>query len=156
MGLIADADEAVKISNEIGYPGDDQGLRRRRRKRHADRLERRGGPRRFPKRSKNEAANSFGDDRIFIEKFVTQPRHIEIQVLCDAHGNGIYLGERECSIQRRNQKVVEEAPSPFLDEGNPQSDGRAGGGAGQGRGLLPLRAPWNSSSMVTRISTSSK
>ncbi len=66
--------------------------------------------------SKNEAASSFGDDRIFIEKFVTQPRHIEIQVLCDAHGNGIYLGERECSIQRRNQKVVEEAPSPFLDE----------------------------------------
>jgi len=66
--------------------------------------------------SKNEAANSFGDDRIFIEKFVTQPRHIEIQVLCDAHGNGIYLGERECSIQRRNQKVIEEAPSPFLDE----------------------------------------
>jgi propionyl-CoA carboxylase alpha chain len=66
--------------------------------------------------SKNEAANSFGDDRIFIEKFVTQPRHIEIQVLCDTHGNGIYLGERECSIQRRNQKVVEEAPSPFLDE----------------------------------------
>jgi len=66
--------------------------------------------------SKNEAASSFGDDRIFIEKFVTQPRHIEIQVLCDSHGNGIYLGERECSIQRRNQKVVEEAPSPFLDE----------------------------------------
>ena len=66
--------------------------------------------------SKNEAANSFGDDRIFIEKFVTQPRHIEIQVLADAHGNCIYLGERECSIQRRNQKVIEEAPSPFLDE----------------------------------------
>jgi propionyl-CoA carboxylase alpha chain len=66
--------------------------------------------------SKNEAASSFGDDRIFIEKFVTQPRHIEIQVLCDTHGNGIYLGERECSIQRRNQKVIEEAPSPFLDE----------------------------------------
>ena len=66
--------------------------------------------------SKNEAANSFGDDRIFIEKFVTQPRHIEIQVLCDGHGNGVYLGERECSIQRRNQKVVEEAPSPFLDK----------------------------------------
>ncbi len=66
--------------------------------------------------SKNEAASSFGDDRIFIEKFITQPRHIEIQVLCDSHGNGVYLGERECSIQRRNQKVVEEAPSPFLDE----------------------------------------
>ena len=66
--------------------------------------------------SKNEAASSFGDDRIFIEKFVTQPRHIEIQVLCDSHGNGVYLNERECSIQRRNQKVIEEAPSPFLDE----------------------------------------
>ena len=56
--------------------------------------------------SKNEAANSFGDDRIFIEKYVTQPRHIEIQVLCDVHGNGVYLGERECSIQRRNQKLL--------------------------------------------------
>ena len=66
--------------------------------------------------SKNEAASSFGDDRIFIEKFVTQPRHIEIQVLADTKGNCIYLGERECSIQRRNQKVVEEAPSSFLDE----------------------------------------
>lgn len=66
--------------------------------------------------SKNEAKSSFGDDRIFIEKFVTQPRHIEIQVLGDQHGNILYLGERECSIQRRNQKVIEEAPSPFLDE----------------------------------------
>ena len=66
--------------------------------------------------SKNEAANSFGDDRIFIEKFVEEPRHIEIQVLGDKHGNVIYLNERECSIQRRNQKVIEEAPSPFLDE----------------------------------------
>ncbi|MCB2152949.1 MAG: acetyl/propionyl-CoA carboxylase subunit alpha, partial [Rhodobacteraceae bacterium] len=65
--------------------------------------------------SKNEAASSFGDDRIFIEKFVTQPRHIEIQVLADKHGNCVYLHERECSIQRRNQKVIEEAPSPFLD-----------------------------------------
>ena len=65
--------------------------------------------------SKNEAAASFGDDRIFIEKFITSPRHIEIQVLGDKHGNCLYLGERECSIQRRNQKVIEEAPSPFLD-----------------------------------------
>jgi propionyl-CoA carboxylase alpha chain len=65
--------------------------------------------------SKNEAKSSFGDDRIFIEKFVTQPRHIEIQVLADTHGTCVYLGERECSIQRRNQKVIEEAPSPFLD-----------------------------------------
>ena len=115
MGLIADADEAVKISNEIGYPvmlkasagGGGKGMRIA----WNDEEAREGF-----QSSKNEAANSFGDDRIFIEKFITQPRHIEIQVLCDSHGNGIYLGERECSIQRRNQKVVEEAPSPFLDE----------------------------------------
>ncbi|WP_120500901.1 acetyl/propionyl/methylcrotonyl-CoA carboxylase subunit alpha [Roseovarius sp. EL26] len=115
MGLIVDADDAVKISNEVGYPvmikasagGGGKGMRIA----WNDEEAREGF-----QSSKNEAANSFGDDRIFIEKFVTQPRHIEIQVLCDAHGNGIYLGERECSIQRRNQKVVEEAPSPFLDE----------------------------------------
>ncbi|WP_372886182.1 acetyl-CoA carboxylase biotin carboxylase subunit [Shimia sp.] len=114
MGLIEDADEAVKISNQIGYPvmikasagGGGKGMRIA----WNDQEAREGF-----QSSKNEAANSFGDDRIFIEKFVTQPRHIEIQVLCDAHGNGIYLNERECSIQRRNQKVVEEAPSPFLD-----------------------------------------
>ncbi|MEP5808525.1 MAG: acetyl/propionyl/methylcrotonyl-CoA carboxylase subunit alpha [Roseobacter sp.] len=115
MGLIENADEAVKISNEVGYPvmikasagGGGKGMRIA----WNDQEAREGF-----QSSKNEAANSFGDDRIFIEKFVTQPRHIEIQVLCDTHGNGIYLGERECSIQRRNQKVVEEAPSPFLDE----------------------------------------
>ncbi|WP_299079666.1 acetyl/propionyl/methylcrotonyl-CoA carboxylase subunit alpha [uncultured Ruegeria sp.] len=115
MGLIEDADAAVKISNEVGYPvmikasagGGGKGMRIA----WNDDEAREGF-----QSSKNEAANSFGDDRIFIEKFVTQPRHIEIQVLCDSHGNGVYLGERECSIQRRNQKVVEEAPSPFLDE----------------------------------------
>ena len=115
MGLIEDAEEAVKISNEIGYPvmikasagGGGKGMRIA----WNDDEAREGF-----QSSKNEAANSFGDDRIFIEKFVTQPRHIEIQVLADGHGNCIYLGERECSIQRRNQKVVEEAPSPFLDE----------------------------------------
>lgn len=115
MGLIEDAEEAVKISNEVGYPvmikasagGGGKGMRIA----WNDDEAREGF-----QSSKNEAANSFGDDRIFIEKFITQPRHIEIQVLCDSHGNGIYLGERECSIQRRQQKVVEEAPSPFLDE----------------------------------------
>ena len=66
--------------------------------------------------SKSEAKSSFGDDRVFIEKYIEEPRHIEIQVLGDKHGNVIHLGERECSIQRRNQKVVEEAPSPFIDE----------------------------------------
>ena len=65
---------------------------------------------------KNEALNSFGDDRVFIEKFVEEPRHIEIQILGDAHGNTVYLWERECSIQRRHQKVIEEAPSPFISE----------------------------------------
>ena len=115
MGLIEDADEAVKISNDIGYPvmikasagGGGKGMRIA----WNDDEAREGF-----QSSKNEAASSFGDDRIFIEKFVTQPRHIEIQVLCDSHGNGVYLNERECSIQRRNQKVIEEAPSPFLDE----------------------------------------
>lgn len=115
MGLIEDADEAVKISKEIGYPvmikasagGGGKGMRIA----WNDEDAREGF-----QSSKNEAKNSFGDDRIFIEKFVTQPRHIEIQVLGDNHGNCIYLGERECSIQRRNQKVIEEAPSPFLDE----------------------------------------
>ncbi len=115
MGLIADADEAVKISGEIGYPvmikasagGGGKGMRIA----WNDDEAREGF-----QSSKNEAAASFGDDRIFIEKFVTQPRHIEIQVLADQHGNTVYLHERECSIQRRNQKVIEEAPSPFLDE----------------------------------------
>ncbi|MGF6174931.1 acetyl-CoA carboxylase biotin carboxylase subunit [Ensifer sp. 4252] len=114
MGLIADADEAVKISGSIGYPvmikasagGGGKGMRIA----WNDQEAREGF-----QSSKNEAKNSFGDDRIFIEKFVTEPRHIEIQVLGDKHGNTLYLGERECSIQRRNQKVIEEAPSPFLD-----------------------------------------
>ena len=109
MGLIEDAEEAVKISTDIGYPvmikasagGGGKGMRIA----WNDDEAREGF-----QSSKNEAANSFGDDRIFIEKFVTQPRHIEIQVLCDAHGNGIYLGERECSIQRRNQKVDRRSP----------------------------------------------
>jgi propionyl-CoA carboxylase alpha chain len=115
MGLIEDADEAVRIAAKIGYPvmikasagGGGKGMRIA----WNDTEAREGF-----QSSKNEAKSSFGDDRIFIEKFVTQPRHIEIQVLGDKHGNTLYLGERECSIQRRNQKVIEEAPSPFLDQ----------------------------------------
>ena len=114
MGLIAGADEAVSIATSIGYPvmikasagGGGKGMRIA-----WNDIEAREG---FQS-SKNEAKSSFGDDRIFIEKFITQPRHIEIQVLGDQHGNLIYLGERECSVQRRNQKVIEEAPSPFID-----------------------------------------
>lgn len=65
--------------------------------------------------SSQEASSSFGDDRLLVEKFIDNPRHIEIQVLCDKHGNAIHLNERECSIQRRNQKVIEESPSTFVD-----------------------------------------
>ena len=115
MGLIDDAEHAVKISKEIGYPvmikasagGGGKGMRIA----WNDDEAREGFA-----RSKSEAASSFGDDRIFIEKFIVEPRHIEIQLLGDGHGNVVYLNERECSVQRRNQKVVEEAPSPFLDE----------------------------------------
>ncbi|MBP2449873.1 acetyl-CoA carboxylase biotin carboxylase subunit [Rhizobium leguminosarum] len=114
MDLIENADEAVKIASSIGYPvmikasagGGGKGMRIA----WNDAQAREGF-----QSSRNEAKASFGDDRIFIEKFVDQPRHIEIQVLGDQHGTTLYLGERECSIQRRNQKVIEEAPSPFLD-----------------------------------------
>jgi propionyl-CoA carboxylase alpha chain len=115
IGVIENADEAERISDDIGYPvmikasagGGGKGMRIA----HS-RDEVRDG---FD-RARSEAKNSFGDDRVFIEKFIVEPRHIEIQVLADSHGHCIHLGERECSIQRRNQKVVEEAPSPFLDE----------------------------------------
>ena len=112
---IKNADEAVRIAEEIGWPvmikasagGGGKGMRV---VRNAE--ETRDG---FQS-AKNEAASGFGDDRVFIEKFIARPRHIEIQILADKHGNRIHLGERECSIQRRNQKVIEEAPSPFLDD----------------------------------------
>jgi len=115
LGVIADEKEAVQIADEIGYPvmikasagGGGKGMRIA----HSKAEVAEGFT-----RAKSEAKSSFGDDRVFIEKFITDPRHVEIQVLGDKHGNVIYLGERECSIQRRNQKVVEEAPSPLLDE----------------------------------------
>ncbi|THD27400.1 Propionyl-CoA carboxylase alpha chain [Fasciola hepatica] len=113
-GEVPNEDEAVKIAQKIGYPvmikasagGGGKGMRiawNDKEAREGFRL------------SKAEAKSSFGDDRMLIEKFIDNPRHIEIQVLCDRHGNAIYLNERECSIQRRNQKVIEEAPSTFLD-----------------------------------------
>ena len=115
LGEIADAAHAVKISGEIGYPvmikasagGGGKGMRIAwSEKEVADGFN----------ASRSEAKSSFGDDRMFIEKFIVNPRHIEIQLIGDKHGNVLYLGERECSIQRRNQKVIEEAPSPLLDE----------------------------------------
>lgn len=114
MDTIADVAEAVKIAGAVGYPvmikasagGGGKGMRIAYSEDEVDEGFR---------SAQNEARSSFGDDRIFIEKYVEEPRHIEIQVLADAHGNVIHLGERECSIQRRHQKVVEEAPSPFLD-----------------------------------------
>jgi propionyl-CoA carboxylase alpha chain len=115
LGVIEDAQHAMKIAGEIGYPvmlkasagGGGKGMRIA----WSESEVQEGFD-----RSKSEAASSFGDDRMFVEKFIVNPRHIEIQVLGDKHGNVIYLGERECSIQRRNQKVIEEAPSPLLDE----------------------------------------
>jgi len=115
LGEIADAEQAAKIADEIGYPvmikasagGGGKGMRiAHSRAEVAEGFD----------RARSEARSSFGDDRVFVEKFIVDPRHIEIQVLGDKHGNVIYLGERECSIQRRNQKVIEEAPSPLLDE----------------------------------------
>lgn len=115
LGIIESPEHAVTIADEIGYPvmikasagGGGKGMRIA----HSA-----GEVAEGFARAKSEAASSFGDDRVFVEKFIVDPRHIEIQVLGDKHGNVIYLGERECSIQRRNQKVVEEAPSPLLDE----------------------------------------
>jgi propionyl-CoA carboxylase alpha chain len=113
LGVIEGVPHAIQIAEEIGYPvmmkasagGGGKGMRIA-----WNREEVTEG---FPA-AQSEAINSFGDGRVFIEKFVTQPRHIEIQVLGDKHGNVVFLNERECSIQRRNQKVIEEAPSPFL------------------------------------------
>jgi propionyl-CoA carboxylase alpha chain len=113
--IVPDVDTAVRIAVEVGFPvmikasagGGGKGMRIAR-----DEEEAREG---FMLAT-SEAKSSFGDDRIFIERFIEEPRHIEIQVLADSQGNTIHLGERECSIQRRHQKVIEEAPSPFLDE----------------------------------------
>ena len=115
VGVIENEAEALKIAEDIGFPvmikasagGGGEG------KRLAP------APRAIAegfRLATNEARSSFADDRVFVEKFIEDPRHIEIQVLADSHGNAVYLGERECSIQRRHQKVIEEAPSPFLDE----------------------------------------
>jgi propionyl-CoA carboxylase alpha chain len=115
LGVIADEAQALKIADEIGYPvmikasagGGGKGMRIA--QSNAEVAE-------GFARARSEAKSSFGDERVFIEKFIVDPRHIEIQILGDKHGNVIHLGERECSIQRRNQKVVEEAPSPLLDK----------------------------------------
>ncbi len=115
MGEISDEKHAIKIADEIGYPvmmkasagGGGKGMRIAYNRKEVEEG--------FPL-ARSEAKASFGDDRMFIEKFIVDPRHIEIQLIGDKHGNVIYLGERECSIQRRNQKVIEEAPSPLLDE----------------------------------------
>ena len=112
---VKNASEALKISKKIGFPvllkasagGGGKGMRIVRKDRELEEN--------FIA-AKSESKKSFGDDRVFIEKYIEQPRHIEIQILCDKHGNQIHLGERECSIQRRYQKVIEECPSPFVDE----------------------------------------
>ena len=123
LGVIKDDREAVKIARGIGYPvmikasagGGGKGMRIA----HDDQQVRDGF-----RAAGSEARSSFADDRVFIEKFIENPRHIEIQVLGDSHGNIVHLGERECSIQRRHQKVIEEAPSPFLDDRTRAAMGR--------------------------------
>jgi propionyl-CoA carboxylase alpha chain len=113
--VLRDSEHAVEISNELGYPvmlkatagGGGKGMRIAR-----NDAECRDG---F-ERASSEARSSFGDDRMFVEKYIEEPRHIEIQIIADSHGNVVYLNERECSLQRRHQKVIEEAPSPFIDE----------------------------------------
>jgi propionyl-CoA carboxylase alpha chain len=115
LGVIESPEHAAQIADEIGYPvmikasagGGGKGMRIAHNRREVAQ---------GCARAKSEALSSFGDDRIFVEKYIVNPRHIEIQVLGDKHGAVIHLGERECSIQRRNQKVIEEAPSPLLDE----------------------------------------
>ena len=120
---VRDPEDAVQIANDIGYPvmlkasagGGGKGMRLARNDEECrDGLE----------RAVNEAKSSFGDDRVFVEKYIEEPRHIEIQIIADKHGNTVYMGERECSIQRRHQKVLEEAPSPFLDEAMRQAMGK--------------------------------
>jgi propionyl-CoA carboxylase alpha chain len=114
-GVLRNGEHAVEIANKVGYPvmlkatagGGGKGMRVARNDEECrDGFE----------RAANEARSSFGDERMFVEKFIEQPRHIEIQIIADGHGNVVYLNERECSLQRRHQKVIEEAPSPFLDE----------------------------------------
>ena len=122
LGVIESPEQAAKIADEVGYPvmikasagGGGKGMRiAHTRKEVAEGFA----------RARSEAKSSFGDDRVFVEKFIVGPRHVEIQVLGDKHGHVIHLGERECSIQRRNQKVIEEAPSPLLDEATRRSMG---------------------------------
>jgi propionyl-CoA carboxylase alpha chain len=135
VGEIADTEHAVKIAGEIGYPvmmkasagGGGKGMRLA----WSEQDVREGF-----EATRREGLNSFGDDRVFIEKFIEDPRHIEIQLLGDKHGNLVYLNERECSIQRRHQKVVEEAPSPVRHPEDAPGDGRAVRRAGARRWVL--------------------
>jgi propionyl-CoA carboxylase alpha chain len=151
LDSIADPDEARRIAREIGYPvmikasagGGGKGMRIARDERELlDGIA----------RARSEARSAFGDDRVFLEKFVEEPRHIEIQVVGDLHGNIVHLGERECSIQRRHQKVIEEAPSPFLDKAT--RNGRWASRPWHSPARSATTAPGRSSSSSTDTATS--
>ncbi len=154
LDAVSAPEAALEIARGIGYPvmvkasagGGGKGMRIA----HDDRELLDG-----LERARSEARSSFGDDRVFIEKYVVEPRHIEIQVLGDRHGNLVHLGERECSIQRRHQKVIEEAPSPFLDSATRAAMGEQAV-ALAGRSATTRRARSSSSSTATATSTSSR
>ena len=156
LGVIKDADEAVKIARDDRLSGDDQGLGRRRRQGHAHRPQRRRGARRLPRAPRNEARSSFGDDRVFIEKYIEEPRHIEIQVLADAHGN--------MPLSRR-ARMLDPAPPPEGDRGGAEpvprrQDARRRWASRRWRWPRPSAtappARSSSSSTASAISTSSR
>ncbi len=139
--VLRDSEHAVKISNEIGYPvmlkatagGGGKGMRIARNNEECrDSFE----------RAANEARTAFGDDRMFVEKYIEEPRHIEIQIMADSHGNVIHLNERECSLQRRHQKVIEEAPSRILMR-PPARQWASRQWSWPGQWITSLPAPWS-------------
>ena len=141
-------------AERIGYPAADQGGRRRRRQGHARRATAPASSRKRSPAPRGEAESAFGDGRLLLEKFIERPRHVEVQVFGDRHGGCVHLFERECSVQRRHQKIIEESPSPFIDAATRDGDGRGRGRARRRRSATSTPARSSSSSAATAASTS--